>query len=103
MISGVTDLIMMKSDCLDTFETIKVCTSYIVDGQPSDQWPFDTYANIEPVYTEFKGWKSDLTHCRTEEELPQEFREYIAFMEQYLEVPIKIISVGPDREATIMR
>ena len=103
MISGVTDLIMMKSDCLDTFETIKVCTSYIVDGQPSDQWPFDTYANIEPVYTEFKGWHTDLTHCRTEEELPAEFRNYIAFMEQYLGVPIKIISVGPDREATIMR
>ena len=103
MISGVTDLIMMKSDCLDTFETIKVCTSYIVDGKPSNQWPFDTFANIEPVYTEFKGWKTDLTHCRTEEELPQEFRDYIAFMESFLEVPIKIISVGPDREATIMR
>jgi adenylosuccinate synthase len=103
MISGVTDLIMMKSDCLDTFETIKVCTSYIVDGKPSDQWPFDTYADIEPVYTEFKGWHTDLTHCRAEEELPQEFRDYIAFMEQYLGVPIKIISVGPDREATIMR
>ena len=103
MISGVTDLIMMKSDCLDTFETIKVCTSYIVDGQPSDQWPFDTYANIEPVYTEFKGWNTDLTHCRTEEDLPTEFREYVAFMEKFLEVPIKIISVGPDRDATIMR
>ena len=103
MISGVTDLIMMKSDCLDTVETIKVCTSYIVDGKPSDQWPFDTFANIEPVYTEFKGWNTDLTHCRTEEELPQEFRDYTAFMENYLEVPIKIISVGPDREATIMR
>ena len=103
MISGVTDLIMMKSDCLDTFETIKVCTSYIVDGQPSDQWPFDTFANIEPVYTEFKGWHTDLTHCRAEEELPAEFRDYIAFMENYLGVPIKIISVGPDREATIMR
>ena len=103
MISGVTDLIMMKSDCLDTFETIKVCTSYIVDGQPSDQWPFDTYADIQPVYTEFEGWNTDLTHCRTEEELPQEFREYIAFMENFLGVPIKIISVGPDREATIMR
>ena len=103
MISGVTDLIMMKSDCLDTFETIKVCTSYIVDGQPSEEWPFDTQAVIEPVYTEFKGWKSDLTHCRSEEELPTEFREYIAFMENYLGVPIKIISVGPDRDATIMR
>ena len=103
MISGVTDLIMMKSDCLDTFETIKVCTSYIVDGQPSDEWPFDTYADIQPVYTEFKGWNTDLTHCRTEEELPTEFREYIAFMENFLGVPIKIISVGPDRDATIMR
>jgi adenylosuccinate synthase len=103
MLSGVTDLIMMKSDCLDTFETIKVCTSYIVDGKPSDQWPFDTYADIQPVYTEFKGWHTDLTHCRIEEELPQEFRDYIAFMENFLEVPIKIISVGPDREATIMR
>ena len=103
MISGVTDLIMMKSDCLDSFETIKVCTSYIVDGKPSDQWPFDTYADIEPVYTEFKGWNTDLTHCRTEEDLPVEFREYIAFMENFLGVPIKIISVGPDREATIMR
>lgn len=103
MISGVTDLIMMKSDCLDTFETIKVCTSYIVDGQPSDEWPFDTFADIQPVYTEFKGWNTDLTHCRTEEELPAEFRDYIAFMEKFLGVPIKIISVGPDREATIMR
>ena len=77
--------------------------AYIVDGKPSDQWPFDTYADIQPVYTEFKGWNTDLTHCRTEEELPQEFRDYIAFMESFLEVPIKIISVGPDREATIMR
>ena len=103
MLSGVTDLIMMKSDCLDSFETIKVCTSYIVNGEPSNEWPFDTFAKIEPVYTEFKGWHQDLTHCRKEEELPTEFREYIAFMEQYLGVPIKIISVGPDREATIER
>ena len=83
MLSGVTDLIMMKSDCLDSFETIKVCTSYKVDGQETDQVPFDTYARVEPVYTEFKN--------------------YISFMENYLGVPIKIISLGPDREATIMR
>ena len=100
---AVTDLIMMKSDCLDSFETIKVCTSYIVDGQPSDQWPFDTYADIQPVYQEFKGWNTDLTGCRNESELPTEFRDYIAFMENYLGVPIKIISLGPDRDATIMR
>ena len=103
MLSGVTDLIMMKSDCLDSFETIKVCTSYKVDGIETDQVPFDTYAHIEPVYTEFKGWNADLTGCRDEKELPEEFTSYIAFMEKYLGVPIKIISLGPDRDATIMR
>lgn len=103
MIDGVTDLIMMKSDCLDTFETIKVCTSYIIDGKETDQFPFDTEAEITPVYTEFKGWNQDLTGCRTEDELPETFKEYIRFMENYLKVPIKIISLGPDREATIER
>ena len=103
MLNGVTDLIMMKSDCLDDFDTIKVCTSYRVDGQETSQVPFDTYAEIEPVYTEFKGWKADLTGCRKEEELPSEFKDYIRFMEEYLGVPIKIISLGPDREATIMK
>ena len=103
MISGVTDLIMMKSDCLDSFETIKVCTSYKVDGHETAQVPFDTYADIEPVYTEFKGWNADLTGCRRESELPAEFKDYIAFMEKYLEVPIRIISLGPDRDATIHR
>ena len=103
MISGVTDLIMMKSDCLDTFETIKVCTSYKVDGQQTSQVPADTFAEIEPDYTDMKGWNTDLTGFRSEDELPQEFKDYIKFMEDYLEVPIKIISLGPDREATIIR
>lgn len=103
MIDGVTDLIMMKSDCLDSFETIKVCTSYIIDGKETNQFPFDTECEITPVYTEFKGWNQDLTGCRKEEELPETFKEYIRFMENYLKVPIKIISLGPDREATIER
>lgn len=103
MVDGVTDLIMMKSDCLDTFETIKVCTSYIVDGKETDQFPFDTAAEITPVYTEFKGWNQDLTAMRKESELPEAFKNYIKFMEDYLKVPIKIISLGPDREATIER
>ena len=103
MIDGVTDLIMMKSDCLDDFETIKVCTSYKVDGVETDQVPFDIAAKIEPVYTEFHGWKKDLTGIRKESELPQEFKNYIKFMEDYLGVPISIISLGPDREATIER
>lgn len=103
MLDGVTDLIMMKSDCLDSFETIKVCTSYIIDGKETNQFPFDTECKITPVYTEFKGWNQDLTGCRKEEELPETFKEYIRFMENYLKVPIKIISLGPDREATIER
>lgn len=103
MIDGVTDLIMMKSDCLDSFETIKVCTSYIIDGKETDQFPFDTECEITPVYTEFKGWNQDLTGCCKEEDLPETFKEYIRFMENYLKVPIKIISLGPDREATIER
>jgi adenylosuccinate synthase len=103
MIDGVTDLIMMKSDCLDDFETIKVCTSYKVDGVETDQVPFDIAAKIDPVYTEFPGWKKDLTGIRKESELPQEFKNYIKFMEDYLGVPISIISLGPDREATIER
>lgn len=103
MIDGVTDLIMMKSDCLDDFETIKVCTSYKVDGAETDQVPFDIAAKIDPVYTEFPGWKKDLTEIRKESGLPQEFKNYIKFMEDYLGVPISIISLGPDREATIER
>lgn len=103
MIDGVTDLIMMKSDCLDDFETIKVCTSYKVDGVETDQVPFDIAAKIKPVYTEFPGWKKDLTGIRKESGLPQEFKNYIKFMESYLGVPISIISLGPDREATIER
>lgn len=103
MINGVTDLIMMKSDCLDSFETIKVCTSYIVDGKETDRVPFDTYAEVQPVYREFKGWNTDLTGFRSEDGMPAEFTDYIKFMENYLGVPIKIISLGPDREQTILR
>ena len=103
MVDGVTDLIMMKSDCLDGFDTIKVCVAYKVNGVETDHFPFDTQAKIEPVYKEFKGWKRDLSGIRSENEFPKEFREYIEFMEQHVGVPIRIISVGPDREATIER
>ena len=103
MVDGVTDLIMMKSDCLDDFETIRVCTSYRIGGQETQQFPFDTAAEIEPVYTDFKGWNTDLTGIRKEADLPKAFKDYIKFMEDYLGVPISIISLGPDREATIER
>lgn len=103
MLDGVTDLIMMKSDCLDTFGTIKVCTSYIIDGKETDRFPFETAAEIQPVYTEFKGWNTDLTGIRREEDLPQEFKDYLKFIEDYIGVPVSILSLGPDREATIER
>lgn len=103
MLNGVTELIMMKADVLDTFDTIKVAVGYKVDGVESDRVPYDTYAEIEPVYKEFKGWKKDLTSIKDEKELPAEFIEYIKFIEAELNVPIKIISLGPDREQTIVR
>lgn len=103
MINGVTDLILMKSDCLDTFDTVKVCTSYTVNGEPTNQLPFETEGDIQPVYTEFEGWKTDLSEIRKEEELPEKFMNYVKFMEEFVGVPIKIISVGPDRDAVIER
>ena len=103
MVSGVTELIMMKADVLDTFDTIKIATSYIVNGKETQQVPYDVYAEVTPVYTEFKGWKKDLTKVKSEDELPVEFKEYIKFIEDTLQVPIKIISLGPDRDQTIVR
>ena len=103
MISGVTDLIMMKADVLDELDTIKVACGYRVDGVRTDRVPYDVYAEIEPMYKEFKGWKCDLGNCRSEAELPQEFKDYIAYIEQETGVPIRILSLGPDRDQTIIR
>ena len=101
MIDGVTELITMKADVLDTFDTIKVAVGYKVNGKKSDRVPYDTYATIEPVYKEFKGWKCDLTGVRKREELPANFLKYIAFIEKELGVPVKMVSLGPDRKQTI--
>ena len=103
MLNGVTQLIMMKSDVLDSFPTIKACTSYKVNGVETREFPFSIEENIEPQYVELKGWKTDLTHCTKEEDFPQEFKDYIAFLEKELETPITILSVGPDRDQTILR
>ncbi len=103
MLNGVTQLIMMKSDVLDSFETIKACTAYKIDGVETGEFPFSIESGVEPVYVELPGWKQDLTACRHEDELPEAFRNYVAFLERELKTPIKIISVGPDREATIIR
>lgn len=103
MINGVTNLIMMKSDVLDTFETIKVCTAYDVDGVRTHHFPFDSETHVTPIYEELKGWKRDMTKMTSEEQFPEEYNAYIEFIENYLGVPISIVSVGPDRKQTIFR
>lgn len=103
MLNGVSELIMMKADVLDTFDTINIAVSYKVDGIETEQVPYDTYAEIEPIYKSFKGWKKDLTVIKKEEELPFEFMNYVRFLEKELHIPIQIISLGPDREQTIIR
>jgi len=103
MINGVTQLIMMKSDVMDKFETIKACVAYKIDGQETEQFPFDLNNGAESVYVELPGWKTDMTAVQSEDEFPEEFNAYISFLEEELEVPIKIVSVGPDREQTIIR
>ncbi len=102
MVNGVTKLIMMKSDVLDTFETIKVCTAYKRGNEVMTDMPFET-EGCEAVYTELPGWKTDLTKMTSEAEFPQAFKDYIAYLEKELDTPITILSVGPDRAQTIER
>ena len=102
MINGVTDLVMMKSDVLDTFETIRVCTAYRKGDEVTTEMPYDT-EGWEAVYEDLPGWNTPLTDIRTEEALPQTFKDYVAYIEKATGTPITILSVGPDREATIMR
>lgn len=102
MINGVTDLVMMKGDVLDGFETIKVCTAYTKDGETVTDMPYDT-EGWQAVYEEIPGWNTPLTEVRSEEQFPKAFKDYIAYIEKATGTPIKIVSVGPDREATIIR
>ena len=103
MINGVSQLIMMKSDVLDSFDTIKACVAYKINGEETDEFPFDICDGVEPVYVEIPGWKTDMTQMTSEDEFPEEFNAYVSFLEEELGVPVKIVSVGPDREQTIIR
>ena len=103
MVNGVTQLIMMKSDVLDTFPVIKACTAYKVNGEVTRDFPYDIEKGIEPVYTELPGWQTDMTKFTSEDEFPKAFKDYISFLEKELETPITIISIGPDRDQTIVR
>ncbi len=103
-INGITQLIMMKGDVLSGFKTLKVCTSYKYKGEEITHLPYNIEPeNVTPVYTEFKGWKEDLTKMTEASQLPSEFMDYVKFLEDELKTPISVISVGPDRKQTIHR
>lgn len=104
MVDGVTKLIMMKSDVLDDFDEIKACVAYEINGEKVTDFPFSIESDsIKPIYVTLQGWKTDMTKMKSESEFPQQFKDYIAFLEKELETPITIVSVGPDREQTIER
>jgi len=103
-VNGVTELYMMKGDVLSGFKTLKVCTEYKYKGEVLKHFPFNIEPeNVQPIYKGMIGWQADLTGMTTYEELPSELKEYIEFIEKELEVPIKVVSVGPDRTQTITR
>lgn len=102
MVNGVTQLIMMKSDVLDGFDTIRVCTAYEKDGVQTTDMPYDT-EGWKAVYEDLPGWKTDLTQMTSVEQFPQQLRDYISYIEKETATPITIVSVGPDRAQTIMR
>lgn len=104
MINGVTQLIMMKADVLSNFEPISVCTKYKHQNQEIDYLPYSINPeDVQPIYESVKGWKEDLTSLSNSSDLPNEVHEYIAFIEKQIEIPITIVSVGPDRKQTLFR
>ena len=103
-INGVTSLMMMKGDVLSGFKKIKVCTEYQYKGESVKHFPYTVNNNeLKPIYTEFKGWKEDISKINKEDSLPKTFLDYVKYLELELKVPIAIISVGPDRTQTIIR
>ena len=102
MINGVTELSMMKADVLSCFEKIQVCIHYIIDGEKVDYFPFDVNGiELTPVYEELEGWNTDLTQLTDYNDAPKALKDYVLYLEEKLEVPIKVVSVGPDRTQTL--
>ncbi|MBL4662882.1 MAG: adenylosuccinate synthetase, partial [Flavobacteriaceae bacterium] len=103
-VNGVTQLMMMKGDVLSGFNKLKICTAYKYKGETIKHLPFNIEEkNVTPIYTEMKGWKEDLTKMNDKSQFPKELNDYIRFLEAELEIPIKVVSVGPDRTQTIHR
>lgn len=104
MLNGVTDLIITKADVMDTFDHIKVGEKYLYNNTELDYFPFEINdENLKPEYTIHKGWKKDITKAQSIEDLPVELTNYISFVERETEVPVTIVSVGPDRTQTIIK
>ena len=103
MINGVTELSMMKADVLDSFKEIYVCTHYVQQGEQIDYFPFELNENTKPVFKKVSGWHQDITKCKKEKDFPLELSNYIKYLEKELEIPISIVSVGPNRTETIIR
>jgi adenylosuccinate synthase len=104
MVNGVTELSMMKADILSIFDSIKICTHYEIDGQKITEFPYDVNdVVLVPIYIEMAGWKEDLTKLRRYEDAPQELKNYVLYLEKELNVPITLVSVGPDREQTLLK
>ena len=103
-VNGVTQLMMMKADVLSGFKSLKVCTAYKYKGEIIHHFPYNVEAdNISPIYTDFEGWAEDLTEMNNKSTLPKSLNAYIDFLEEELQIPIKVVSVGPDRKQTIFR
>ncbi|HPR31211.1 MAG TPA: adenylosuccinate synthase [Prolixibacteraceae bacterium] len=103
MINGVSHLIMMKADVLDEFDTIRICTAYKIDGKITSEFPHELNNKVEPVYTELPGWKTSLETITSENDFPEALKRYIQFIEEATGLPVTIVSVGPNREQTIIR
>jgi adenylosuccinate synthase len=104
MLNGVTELMMMKADVMNSFEQLKVATSYAYNGIETDEIPFDGVQTIiEPHYEIMEGWKSDLEDVSLYDQFPEPLKDYVNFIEKQLNVPVGIVSVGPDRKQTIFK
>ncbi len=102
MLNGVTEIFLMKADVLSGFETLKICTAYEVKGEKTDKFPYDINEEVTPLYTEFQGWQEDITKIEKSQELPKALKDYIKFIEEEIKVPVTIVSVGPNRQQTII-
>ena len=103
MMNGVSELIMMKADVMNSFDTVRVATAYEIDGKVTQDFPFECPDDVKPVYTDFPGWKEDITKVRRYEDFPVAFKNYVDFIERETGCPVKIISVGPDRSEIVIR